>query len=131
MAGVPNKEAEPAYAEEQTHAAGRGRFGACATGMLEPIGQVHIDRHFLGQYGENEANVIVQRGGNTWRTCATARLPDHRHMLLAVPLIIFLFYRLPPARAAGFGQPHPPLHRLGTRVHWVTADPFLALAFTG
>jgi len=67
-AGVPNKDAKPAYAEEQTMLQIEGDSVVKEPGLTDASsGRVHMDRHFLGQYGATEANVIVQCGGNTWR----------------------------------------------------------------
>ncbi|WP_084677096.1 formate dehydrogenase subunit gamma [Massilia niastensis] len=134
-AGVPNKEAKPAYAEEQTmlqlEADSRVRdpgYGSAASG------RVHMDRHFLGQYGSNEANVIVQRGGNTWRHLRNGPLASIAGtLLLVVPLLIFVFYKtVGPAREeARSGRKLQRFNRWERQIHWVTAFAFIALAVTG
>jgi formate dehydrogenase subunit gamma len=65
-AGVPNDRAQPAYAEEQTILQAEADARRPQPGLLDAdSGRVHIDRHYLGQYGESEGTVIIQRGGNT------------------------------------------------------------------
>ncbi len=134
LAEVPHKDAKPAYAEEQTilqterNSPGQG-FDSPASG------KVHMDRHYLGQYGANEGTVILQRGGNTWRLLRNGPIAmASGFLLLVTPLLILGFY-------LGFGPDRPAQHETGRRierfsrwqrwVHWSTAYSFLALAFTG
>lgn len=136
MAAVPNNRAEPAYAEEQTLLQVEADSVKREPGLLSTdSGRVHVDRHFLGQYGEKESNVIVQRGGNTWRNWRNGPVATiSGFLLLVVPLIIFLFWQK--ARKS-----QPVLPESGRRIqrftgwertiHWVTAIAFLVLAFTG
>ena len=135
-AAVPNKDAKPAYAEEQTMLQVEGDSNVREPGLGSAAsGRVHMDRHFLGQYGNNEANVIVQRGGNTWRILRNGPLAlITGTILLAVPLLLFVFYkafRPPPL------QPSPTNRRINRftswerGVHWATAYSFIALAITG
>lgn len=134
FAAVPHKDAVPAYAEEQT-------ILQAEKDVPEPgwnsasSGKVHIDRHFLGQYGASEGNVILQRGGNTWRTLRDGPIATIAGtLLLVVPLLILGFYLLTgPAKLQ-----HPETGQRITRfpawdriVHWATAISFLVLAFTG
>jgi len=135
QAGVPNKEAKPAYAEEQTMLQIEGDSVVPEPGMANAAsGRVHMDRHYLGQYGATEANVIVQRGGNTWRHLRNGPFATVSGIiLLAVPLLIFVFYK-----AVGGAQEVPPSGRRIKRftawerhVHWATAYSFIALAITG
>jgi formate dehydrogenase subunit gamma len=135
-AGVPNKHATPAYAEEQTLLQVEADSRVPEPGFLSPhSGRVHVDRHFLGQYGEEEQNVIVQRGGNTWRTWRNGPLATiSGTLLLVVPLIIFLFYQ-------SIRSTLPPLPASGRRlvrftswertIHWATAISFVVLSITG
>ncbi|MFC5511884.1 formate dehydrogenase subunit gamma [Massilia jejuensis] len=133
-AAVPNKDAKPAYAEEQTMLQIEGDSNVREPGLGSAAsGRVHMDRHFLGQYGSTEANVIVQRGGNTWRILRNGPLAlITGTVLLAVPFLIFVFYR-------AFRPPPLPLsgrrmHRFNSwerGVHWATAYSFIALAITG
>jgi len=134
MAEVPNKSAKPAYAEEQTimqteqHDPEPG-FGSAASG------KVHMDRHYLGAYGDTEGTVLLQRGGNTWRILRNGPIAMATGaLLLLTPLVIFGFYfAVGPARPA-----EPPSGRRIERfsrwqrlVHWWTAYSFIALALTG
>jgi formate dehydrogenase subunit gamma len=135
-AGVPNNRAERAYAEEQTMLQAEADSRKPEPGLgSSASGRVHIDRHYLGQYGSTEANVIVQRGGNTWRVWRNGPLATIAGTIMVLALIaIFLFYRLVgPARVEA-----PPSGRRIRRftdwergVHWATAISFLALALTG
>lgn len=134
LAEVPHKDAKPAYAEEQTilqterNSPGQG-FDSTASG------KVHMDRHYLGQYGANEGTVILQRGGNTWRLLRNGPIAMvSGFLLLVTPLLLLGFY-------LGFGADRPAQNETGRRlerfnrwqrwVHWSTAYSFLALAFTG
>jgi formate dehydrogenase subunit gamma len=133
LADVPNKYAKPAYAEEQT-------IMQTEKDVPDPgfdsasSGKVHIDRHYLGQYGSTEGTVIVQRGGNTWRLLRNGPFAAvSGFLLLVTPLLILGFY-------LGV-RPAPIQHEAGRRierfnrwqrwVHWATAISFLALAITG
>lgn len=133
-AAVPNRDAKPAYAEEQTMLQIEGDAAAREPGLGDSAsGRVHMDRHFLGQYGTKEANVIVQRGGNTWRLLRNGPIATITGIiLLAVPLLIFVFYRAakPPALQPSGRR----IHRFSSwerTVHWATAFAFIALAITG
>jgi formate dehydrogenase subunit gamma len=134
-ANVPNKDAKPAYAEEQTMLQIEADSVVPEPGMTSAAsGRVHMDRHFLGQYGTSEGNVIVQRGGNTWRHLRNGPIATVAGIiLLAVPLLIFVFYR-----TVGGAREEPPSGRRIQRftswernVHWATAYSFIALAITG
>lgn len=133
-AAVPNKDAKPAYAEEQTMLQIEGDSNVREPGFGDAAsGRVHVDRHYLGQYGDNEGNVIVQRGGNTWRLLRNGPIATITGtILLAVPLLIFIFYRAvrpPPLQESG-----KRIHRFNSwerTVHWAVAYSFIALAITG
>lgn len=135
-AAVPHKNAVPAYAEEQTilqaeagAKAPEPGFGSAASGRL------HIDRHFIGQYGASEGNVIVQRGGNTWRTLRNGPIATiSGTLILVVPLLILIFYQaLGPARLERpeSGRRIRRFSAWERTIHWATAISFLALAATG
>ncbi len=135
LAGVPNEKARPAYAEEQTMLQIEADSVVRQPGLLDPAsGRVHMDRNFLGDYGADEANVIVQRGGNTWRHLRNGPLAAVTgFILLVVPFLIFVFYK-----AIGPARPEPESGRRIQRfsawerhVHWATAYTFIALAVTG
>jgi formate dehydrogenase subunit gamma len=135
-AEVPHKDAQPAYAEEQTMLQAEAGSVAPAPGWdSSASGKVHMDRHFLGQYGASEANVIVQRGGNAWRVLRNGPMATASGaILLAVPLLLLgLYVAVGPTRVE---------HRESGRrilrftawerlVHWSTAISFSVLAITG
>jgi formate dehydrogenase subunit gamma len=96
---------------------------------------VHIDRHYLGQYGKSEGTVIVQRGGNQWRVWRNGPIATAMGTILVVVLVaLFFFYRaVGPARVE-----EPDTGRRIRRftdwergVHWATAITFIILAVTG
>jgi formate dehydrogenase subunit gamma len=135
QAAVPNKDAVPAYAEEQTilqleKDAPEPGLGSSASG------QQHFDRHFIVPLGNQpEQDLILQRGGNTWRTLRNGPIATLSGiLLLVVPLLIFGAYQWTgPARLE-----HPEsgrqIERFSTwqrTIHWATAISFLLLAITG
>src|ERR1700712_482776 len=67
-AAVPNNKAVPAYAEEQTIL--QFEKDAPEPGMASTdSGRRHIDRHYVKPFGlQPEMDVLLQRGGNSWRT---------------------------------------------------------------
>ena len=134
-AGVPNEKATPAYAEEQTMLQIEADSSAREPGLLDAAsGRVHMDRNFLGEYGANEGNVIVQRGGNTWRYLRNGPIASIAGTLLvAVPLLLFVFYRaVGPARVEReSGRRIQRFTSWERTVHWATAITFIALAITG
>jgi formate dehydrogenase subunit gamma len=134
LADVPHRSAKPAYAEEQTIL--QTEKDDPDPGFASPAsGKVHIDRHYLGQYGSTEGTVILQRGGNTWRLLRNGPIAMAAgFLLLATPLLLLGFH-------LGVGPARPIEHEAGRRlerfnrwqrwVHWSTAYSFLALALTG
>jgi formate dehydrogenase subunit gamma len=134
QAEVPNKAAKPAYAEEQTIQ--QTEQHDPEPGFLSPnSGKVHMDRHYLGPYGDQEGTVLLQRGGNTWRLLRNGPIAlDTGVVMLVTPLLIFGFYLL-----VGPQRPIDPptgvrierFSRWQRTVHWATAYSFLALALTG
>ncbi len=134
LAEVPNKAAKPAYAEEQTIQ--QTEQHDPEPGFLSPnSGKVHMDRHYLGPYGDTEGTVLLQRGGNTWRILRNGPVALITGVVVLVtPLLIFGFYLL-----VGPQRPVDPptgvrierFSRWQRTVHWATAYSFLALAFTG
>jgi formate dehydrogenase subunit gamma len=134
LAEVPHRSAKPAYAEEQTilqtekDTPGQG-YSSTASG------KVHVDRHYLGQYGDTEGTVILQRGGNTWRLLRNGPIAmASGFLLLVTPLLILGFYLgvgPMPAPQEAAGRRLERFNRLQRWVHWATAYSFLALAFTG
>src|SRR4051812_35146554 len=68
-AAVPHRDAVPAYAEEQTIL--QQEKDAPEPGWTSlKSGRNHLDRHYLVPPGRNDAeqDLILQRGGNTWRS---------------------------------------------------------------
>jgi len=130
-----HKQATPAYAEEQTMLQIETDSRVPDPGLLSSdSGRVHVDRHYLGQYATKEGNVIVQRGGNTWRTLRNGPLATLAgFILLAVPLAIVLFYQTigPANPVAESGKKLQRFNRWERQVHWATAFSFIALAITG
>jgi len=130
-----NRHATPAYAEEQTMLQVEADSRVPEPGLLSTdSGRVHMDRHYLGQYGSKEGNVIVQRGGNTWRHLRNGPLATLAgFILLGVPLAIFVFYKTigPATPPAESGRKLQRFNRWERQVHWATAFAFIALAITG
>jgi len=134
-AAVPNDKAAPAYAEEQTILQFEKDTPEPGMGSTDS-GRRHIDRHYIKPFGlQPEMDVLLQRGGNTWRTSRNGPIATIAGtILLVVPLLIFGFYRaVGPARLD-----QPETGRKITRfsswdrfIHWATAFSFLALALTG
>jgi formate dehydrogenase subunit gamma len=133
-AEVPNKSAVPAYAEEQTIL--QTEKDQPSPGfMSRESGKVHIDRHYLGQYGATEGTVLVQRGGNTWRYLRNGPMATISGTLLLVfPLLLFGFYvAVGPARVdePDTGRRLQRFDLWDRTIHWATAISFLLLAFSG
>jgi formate dehydrogenase subunit gamma len=134
-AAVPNDKAVPAYAEEQT-------ILQLEQGLPEPglassaSGIRHFDRHFIVPPGRmTEQDVILQRGGNTWRELRNGPIAVTSAVLIILVLVaIALFYRfVGPSRVD-----EPETGRRIVRftawqrlVHWTTAIAFVLLALTG
>jgi formate dehydrogenase subunit gamma len=134
--GVPNKTAVPAYAEEQTIMQAQQASRTPEPGLLSAeSGEVHFDRHYLGQYGAQEGDVILQRGGNTWRVLRSGLFATTSGVLLVLVLIaIALFYfAFGPARLDGpeSGRTIVRFTNWERLLHWATAISFLILAATG
>jgi formate dehydrogenase subunit gamma len=136
QAGVPNQNAEPAYAQEQTILQAEQDSRSPEPGFAsKDSGRVHIDRHYLGQYGQKEGTVIVQRGGNTWRVLRNGPFATISGAIMVLVLLaIFGFYlAVGPARTD-----QPDTGRRIVRfdawerfIHWATAISFVILAVTG
>jgi len=133
-AAVPHESAVPAYAEEQTIR--QLEQGLEEPGFLSPDSGIrHFDRHFIVPPGNmTEQDVILQRGGNTWRVLRNGPIAaTAAGLMLAVLLAITWYY------AVKGPLPSPP--ESGERVlrfsgwqrfvHWSTAIVFVLLAFTG
>jgi formate dehydrogenase subunit gamma len=135
LAAVPNQDAVPAYAEEQTMLqiekdAPEPGWGSLASGRS------HVDRHSISAQGlDPEHVVIVQRGGNTWRTLRNGPIAMlSGTMLLVVPLLIYIFYRtVGPARLQRPESGRRLLRFTAWQraVHWSLAISFVVLAISG
>jgi formate dehydrogenase subunit gamma len=133
-AAVPHEDARKAYAEEQTilqteqDTPEPGRSSAQS-------GRNHLDRNYLIPPGiMTEQNVILQRGGNTWRHLRNGPIASIAGtLLLVVPLLIFGFYHAfgPAKEVPASGRKIERFSRWDRLVHWATAITFLILAFTG
>jgi formate dehydrogenase subunit gamma len=125
--GVPNKSAVPAYAEEQTMLQVEAGSKVPEPGYLSSdSGRVHIDRHYLGQYGSKEGDVIVLRNGPYATFAGT--------LLVLALLAIAVFYKaVGPARvdAPESGRRIERFNGWERAIHWATAISFLLLAATG
>lgn len=134
-ANVPHERAVPAYAEEQTIL--QLEQGLRAPGLLsQQSGIQHFDRHFITPPGRmTEQDVILQRGGNTWRTLRNGPFAvASAVLLLGVPLLIFAFYRVVgPSDPGGpeTGRRLVRFTRAQRLTHWATAITFVVLALTG
>jgi formate dehydrogenase subunit gamma len=135
-AGVPNNRAEPAYAEEQTILQAQQDSRSPEPGLAsKDSGRVHIDRHYLGQYGSKEGTVIVQRGGNQWRVWRNGPVATLAGTVLVLALLgIFVVAKVVGKLTSG----HPDTGRRIQRftnwerhIHWATAISFIVLAVTG
>ena len=134
QAAVPDANAPQPTAEEKVIQ--QTEQTTAAPGLQsQASGKQHFDRHYLGAYGENERDVILQRGGNAWRVLRNGPMAlVSGTVLLVVPLLIFGFYLL----VGPLKLSHPPAGRTLQRfsgwqrlVHWSTAISFLVLAFSG
>lgn len=135
LAAVPHDRAVPAYAEEQTILQAEDEQPEPGLGDAAS-GRRHFDRHFIKPPGlMPEQDVILQRGGNTWRTLRNGPLATLAGtLLLAVPLLIFGLYSVFGPQRTGepeSGRRIQRFSRLDRVLHWVTAVLFLLLAFTG
>lgn len=135
QAAVPHESAKPAYAEEQT-------ILQSEQGVPEPgygstaSGRQHFDRHFIIPPGfMSEQDVILQRGGNTWRNLRNGPFATVSGIvLLVVPFLIFLFYRaVGPIRIERqeTGRHIRRFTDWQRLIHWATAITFIILAITG
>ncbi|GAB3538145.1 formate dehydrogenase subunit gamma [Noviherbaspirillum agri] len=135
QAAVPHESAKPAYAEEQTilqseQGLPQPGFGSAASGRQ------HFDRHFIIPPGfMNEQDVILQRGGNTWRNLRNGPFATvSGTVLLVVPFLIFLFYKAVGPIRMERGETGQHIQRFTNwqrLIHWATAITFITLAITG
>jgi formate dehydrogenase subunit gamma len=125
----------PAYAEEQT-------ILQVEKDSPEPgwdsaaSGRRHFDRHYIVPFGtQPEQDVILQRGGNTWRVLRNGPIATISGIiLLVVPLLIFGFFRLVGPVRVGHPDSGRRIQRFSAwdrAVHWATAITFVVLALSG
>lgn len=134
QAAVPHEKAVPAYAEEQTIR--QLEQGLEEPGMLSPRSGIHhFDRHYIVPPGNMvEQDVILQRGGNTWRVLRNGPIAATAAGLMIATLLGIAWYY-----SVKGPLPSPP--ESGERVlrfsgwqrfvHWATAIVFVLLALTG
>lgn len=135
VAAVPNQDAVPAYAEEQTilqveKDQPEPGWGSAASG------RTHFDRHSISAQGQSlEQVVIVQRGGNTWRNLRNGWIATLSGiLLLVVPLLLFGFYRIvgpAPVIRPESGRRIQRFTDWQRAIHWATAISFVLLAASG
>jgi formate dehydrogenase subunit gamma len=139
-AAVPNEDAVPAYAEEQTIL--QLEQGRQQPGWTDRASGIeHVDRHTVIEPGrQGEYAVILQRGGNTWRVLRNGPLAVAAALLLLITLAAIVAFHLMvgPLRTPGGPdrpQPGEPTLVRFTRtqrwVHWATALSFVVLGLTG
>jgi formate dehydrogenase subunit gamma len=134
QAAVPHEDAAPAYAEEQTIL--QIEKDQPEPGWTSPAsGRRHFDRNYIVPPGNMpEQDVILQRGGNTWRLLRNGPLATlSGTVLILAPLLILLVWKL-----IGPAKTPPPSGRRIRRfspwqrfAHWATAISFVLLAVTG
>lgn len=134
-AAVPHEDAAPAYAEEQT-------IRQLEQGLEGPgwwdraSGIEHFDRHTIVQPGlQPEYDVILQRGGNTWRALRNEPLAWSAGVLLLGTLALLALYhwRVGPVPPEGTGESRS-LTRFTKRqrwIHWAVAATFVVLGISG
>jgi formate dehydrogenase subunit gamma len=140
QAAIPNRDATPAYAEEQTIQ--QTEQGTPAPGLWSPASGRHdFDRHYIIPPGNpqisdtTESDVILQRGGNTWRSWRNGPIAAiSGTLLIVVPILIWgLYVTVGPSRLERPETGHP-VGRFSSwerTIHWATAISFLLLALTG
>lgn len=135
-AAVPNEDAAPAYAEEQTILQSEKDTPEPGWGSLQS-GRKHMDRHYMVPSGRNDAeqDVILQRGGNTWRTLRNGPIAGTSAAILLLTLLaLFTLWRVVGPARVDEPETGRRIERFSARqrlVHWTTAICFLALAITG
>jgi len=135
QAAVPHQDAVPAYAEEQTILQAEKDTPEPGWSALAS-GRNHTDRHYIVPMGADaEQDLILQRGGNTWRTLRNGPLSTTSAAILLLTLLALAaaWRFLGPSRLE---EPETGRRILRFRawqrlVHWTTAISFLLLAFSG
>lgn len=134
-AAVPHESAVPAYAEEQT-------ILQREKDLPEPgfwdfsSGRSHFDRNYLIPPGfMDQQDLILQRGGNTWRELRNGPMATIAGtLLLVIPLLIFGFYHTVGPAPRTVNESGRKIQRFSAWdrvVHWVTAITFIVLAISG
>lgn len=134
-AAVPNQSASPAYAEEQTILQLEKDVPEPGWGSADS-GKRHIDRHYVQPPGNMvEQDIILQRGGNTWRHLRNGPLSTAvAGVLLLAVLAIALTWMIAKPAPAVEGRSGRKVQRFSSwdrLVHWTTAIVFILLAITG
>ena len=130
---VPHQDAVPAYSAEQTML--QIEADVPEPGWLSAAsGKRHMERHFISS-SIDEPMVILQRGGNTWRTLRNGPIAFWSGvLLLLVPASIALFYfAVGPMRlkSAPTGRDLPRFSRWERYLHRVNSVVFVLLAISG
>ncbi len=135
MAAVPHRNAKPAYAEEQTIL--QLEKDEPEPGWTDAAsGRRHFDRNYIIPPGNMvEQDLILQRGGNTWRSVRNGPLSTSFGilLLLAVIALVLMYFVVRPAPAVQ-GQSGRKIRRFSRWdrwLHWSTATVFVILALTG
>jgi formate dehydrogenase subunit gamma len=131
---VPHEDAAPAYAEEQTILQIEKDRPEPGWGDAAP-GRQHFDRHFIVPPGRMPAqDVILQRGGNTWRLLRNGPLALlSGTLLIGVPLVLLALWQFigPAQTPAPTGRDLPRFSNYQRHLHWTTAITFVVLALSG
>jgi formate dehydrogenase subunit gamma len=133
-AAVPNKDAVPAYAEEQTIL--QQEKDVPEPGLKDfASGRRHADRHWIIPIGRDpESDVILQRGGNTWRTIRNGPLGLAAGTILllgALAVLALWGFGVRADEPPASGRRVQRFSRWQRWVHWTTAISFIVLAVTG
>lgn len=133
QAAVPHEDAVPAYSTEQT-------MRQIEQDVPEPgwtssaSGKRHMGRNFISSTID-EPTVILQRGGNTWRTLRNGSFAFWSAVALigALVAIAALYFIFGPTHVRGALTGRKLLRFTGWQrlLHWTTAIVFLILAFSG
>ncbi|HVE54685.1 MAG TPA: formate dehydrogenase subunit gamma [Ramlibacter sp.] len=135
-AAVPHRDAAPAYAEEQTILQQEKDGPEPGWGSLRS-GRNHFERNYLGAGigRDSEQDLILQRGGNTWRVLRNGPISVVSGIiLLLVPLVLLGVWRFVGPARIGEAETGRRVQRFTAwqrLVHWATAISFLVLAVSG
>jgi formate dehydrogenase subunit gamma len=135
-AAVPHEDAVPAYAQEQTILQAEKDVPEPGWGSMLS-GRNHFERNYLGGGigRDSEQDLILQRGGNTWRVVRNGPLSLASGVILVLALLgIFVVWRrVGPTRTdePETGRRIQRFTRWQRWVHWATAISFIVLAISG